>query len=225
MNDFVKEDFTYYERSIKAFYRKIFMRRIMWSGLLLILLVILATLEKSFVLLSAILTIGSVWYIYIQMQKMNDFSNKFLEEQNKWSALFEKENYEEQISSIFESQKKYFIELKQEDQTIDINKKDSRNLPSRKSGYTLLIGANANIFDQKNEFVTAYYDIGSLKHAEIYKEQILKSTDFIAKKRRRSLIRLFVIVIGLIIAGFLLKKMFEPSSVYKVSEMVFKAVL
>ncbi|MBP2098550.1 hypothetical protein [Enterococcus rivorum] len=221
MNDFVKEDFTYYERSIKAFYRKIFMRRIMWSGLLLILLVILATSEQSFVLLTAILTIGSIWYIYIQIKKMNDFSNKILEEQNKWSTLFEKEDYEEQINPIFESQKKYFIELKQEEQTIDIRKKDSRNLPSRKSGYTLLIGENANIFDQKNEFVTAYYDIGSLKHAEIYKEQILKSTDFIAKKRRRSLIRIVLVVIVLIIAGFLLKQLFEPSSIYKVSEMFF----
>lgn len=221
MNHFVKEDFTYYERSIKAFYRKIFMKRMLGSGLLIAALVFLASFEHSFILLAVILSIGLSWNIYIQMQKMNAFSNKFLEEQNKWITFFEKADYENQMDSIFESQKKYFIEPKEAGQTIDINKKDSRNLPSRKSGYTLLIGENANIFDQKNEFITAYYDISSLKHAEIYKEQLLKATDFIAQKRRRTQMRMVFFIIGLVIVGFVLKTIFEPSPAFKVSNSIF----
>lgn len=209
MGDFVKEDLVYYERSIKEFYRKIFMRKMIFCGVIALVVAGAAFfLDIAFSVVGILIIIGLIAIIFNQLKKMKLSEEIFQQEMEKWTRVFQVEE-PENIEQILESDTHYFIEYTNQDLTVSVRKRDSRNLPSRKRGYSILIGENANKLDTKNEFVLVYYDIGKVKHAAAYKEKLVKATNFVAKKQQRMLIKSVLIVIGLLAAWFVIKTMYE----------------
>ncbi|OJG74201.1 hypothetical protein RV12_GL002839 [Enterococcus quebecensis] len=109
---------------------------------------------------------------------------------------------EQQIQE--DNQAYYFLDSQGE--LVKLNKKNIRNFPSKIRQYTLLVGFNFETdkvrFEQPLHFY--YYDITQITHSENYKKEVLKNTNFIAKRKKRRIKTIILSLIGLALVGTIL---------------------
>lgn len=101
---------------------------------------------------------------------------------------------------IQEDDQAYYF-LNEQESLVKLKKKNARNFPSKIRQYTLLVGfteeleLDEKILEQPLHFF--YYDITQIKHSENYKKEMIKNTDFIAKRNKRrikSAIMMFIVI-------------------------------
>lgn len=155
---FVKDDFTYYERSIQLMYRRYYKRRLLAlgvsSGIILLYLLVMKEAILLNCLLLAILMSGFVFMAY-RLQQFKGVYEGFL-----------KDNRDPVIFQVTEEE--YSFVAKSGEKTYRLTKNGLRNFPSKNQQYTLMAGFAKNFFT-KEPLILVYYDLLDLKYEEKFR--------------------------------------------------------
>lgn len=199
----IEHDLEYYQSGIRQLYLKTYQKY-----LLILLAVMLGTAigigaTESIVrwLLIAVFLIeaGIVVYLfrYLRAETFEAYFQQIKEQlPNEFHKMASIEIQEDDQAYYFSDDQALFVKLK---------KKNTRNFPSKIRQYTLLVGftdeINKNGLEQPLQFF--YYDITQIKHSANYKKEILKNTNFIAKRKRRRIKTTVLTLILLAVLGTL----------------------
>ncbi|OTN89921.1 hypothetical protein A5819_002419 [Enterococcus sp. 7E2_DIV0204] len=199
----IEHDLEYYQSGIRQLYLKTYQKY-----LLILLAVMLGTAigigaTESIVrwLLIAVFLIeaGIVVYLfrYLRAETFEAYFQQIKEQlPNEFQKMTSIEIQEDDQAYYFSDDQALFVKLK---------KKNTRNFPSKIRQYTLLVGftgeINKNGLEQPLQFF--YYDITQIKHSANYKKEILKNTNFIAKRKKRRIKTTILTLILLVVLGTL----------------------
>ncbi|MTD41645.1 hypothetical protein GIX45_24070 [Erwinia sp. CPCC 100877] len=183
----ITADLTYYQSGIHQLYLRSYQRYAL-AMLALMLLTGLSIgaatlLLRMILIILFLLEVGALFYIvrFMRGEAFEAYYQKVIQ------ALPEKFQRMQKIEPQEDQQAYYFIEA--EELFIKIGKKNARNFPSKIRQYTLLVGFSNDFgkeqLEQPLQFF--YYDITQLKHADSYKKEMLKSTNFAAKRTKRKI--------------------------------------
>ena len=155
-----ERDLDYYKNTIKKMYQHYFWKRIILVSLAFLLLSIsTVTFSKGRVFNILLLGVLFVFILYL-FKSMNNFQEVL--------DVFLKENTPNLvIKKMQESEYTYNI-IMENAQTIGVNKKDVRNLPSNDKKYTLMVGFTKGFF-VKNPCNINYYDILEITYEEKFR--------------------------------------------------------
>lgn len=156
--DFAKSDFDYYERTIRIMYQNYYWKRIVISGIAGSIILIYSAIFQDHLLLNGLLLLaiaGLSMYLFFQKQKFPEVYQAFLAENQP----------EVQIHQIQEAEYSYNVLA---DETIQINKKGVRNLPSNNRQYTMMVGFSKDIFSRE-PLQIIYYDMLELTYEEKFR--------------------------------------------------------
>lgn len=201
MSEIVKHDLEYYQQGIRQLYIKKFQLYIM--GLITITLLTVMGISASsslikglFILVFSIEIVGLL-YLFRFLREVS-FDAYFQTIPNQLIQAFP----EMEAGQMQEDNQAYYF-LDSQGEWVKLKKKNSRNFPSMFRQYTLLVGfdfeTNNVSFEQPLHYY--YYDITRITHADNYKKERLKNTNFIAKRRKRRIKTIFLIVIGIALAA------------------------
>lgn len=200
----IEHDLEYYHSGIKQLYMRSYQMYLF--SLLAIMMVTIVGIGLADMIIKVLLVIvfllelAAVFYIlrYIRGEAFDRYFQKIKEQlPKKFQKMQTIETQEDDKAYYFLDDQELFVKL---------NKKNTRNFPSQISQYTLLVGfapeLNKDMLEQPLEFF--YYDITQIKHSENYKKEILKNTNFLAKRKKRRVQSAIVTAIFLLLLGIVL---------------------
>jgi flagellar basal body-associated protein FliL len=214
----IEQDLTYYQSGIRQLYMKSYQRYILLILALMVLTGI--AIGAADILLRMILVVlflfeaGGLVYV-LRLTRKESFETYFQQVLQKLPQQFDKmKNIEPQE----DPQAYYFVEG--QELFVKLAKKNTRNFPSKIRQYTLLVGFTNDFgmeqLAQPLQFF--YYDITRIKHADGYKKERLKNTDFTAKRNKRRIKSGIITLIVLALLGTVLysytKSYFEEEDQY-----------
>lgn len=158
--DTAEKDFDYYKDTMKKMYQSYFWKRIIIILLVFLLLFISTMTISEGRTVNILLLFGLFILILYLFKSMNNFQ-EILESSLKMNRP--KLN----VKKIQESEYTYNI-ITEGLQTVNINKKGVRNLPSNDKKYTLMVGFTKGFFSN-NPFNIIYYDILEITYEEKFR--------------------------------------------------------
>ncbi|WP_430601939.1 hypothetical protein IGJ02_002101 [Enterococcus sp. DIV0724b] len=199
----VEHDLEYYQSGIRQLYMKHYQKYLFIILAILLVTVVGIGLSESLVkwLLIVLFLIEAGLVVYLlRYLKAEAFENYFQRIKAQLPGDFHKM---ESIEIQEDDQAYYFLD----DQAlyVKLKKKNTRNFPSKIRQYTLLVGFTDELDEQMLESPLQffYYDITQIKHSANYKKEMLKNTNFIAKrKKRRIKSAIFTILILALVGTF-----------------------
>ncbi|MFD2305201.1 hypothetical protein [Enterococcus termitis] len=201
LNEKINHDLDYYKSGIKQLYQRSY--QMYMFGVIAVLLLTVTGIGVSTAMIRGLLLlvfIGEVAVLVylLRFLKEDAFEAYFKEVPEKLTAAFPAM----QESAPQEDNQAYYF-LDSQGELIKLNKKNIRNFPSKISQFTLLVGFNYDTdkvrFEQPLHFY--YYDITSITHSDSYKKEVLKHTNFMAKRRKRRIRTLIFTLLGIALAG------------------------
>lgn len=199
----VEHDLEYYQSGIRQLYMKHYQKYLFIILAILLVTVVGIGLSESLVrwllIVLFLIEVGLVVYL-LRYLKAEAFENYFQRIKAQLPGDFHKM---ESIEIQEDDQAYYFLD----DQAlyVKLKKKNTRNFPSKIRQYTLLVGFTDELDEQMLESPLQffYYDITQIKHSANYKKEMLKNTNFIAKrKKRRIKSAIFTILILALVGTF-----------------------
>ena len=156
--NFAASDFDYYERTIKVMYQNYYWKRLMVSGIALVIIIAYSSIfqDNLFlnILLMGILACAMV-YLFLEKQKFSEVYQAFLAE-NQPEVQIHKIQEEEYSYNVIDAEK------------VRINKKGVRNLPSNNKQYTMMVGFSKAFFSRE-PLQIVYYDMLDLTYEEKFR--------------------------------------------------------
>ena len=147
--NFAASDFDYYERTIKVMYQNYYWKRLMVSGIALVIIIAYSSIfqDNLFlnILLMGILACAMV-YLFLEKQKFSEVYQAFLAE-NQPEVQIHKIQEEEYSYNVIDAEK------------VRINKKGVRNLPSNNKQYTMMVGFSKAFFSREPLQIVYYDDL------------------------------------------------------------------
>lgn len=197
----IAHDLAYYQSGIRQLYMRSY-QTYLFALLAVMMLTVVgigvsAVVIRGILILLFLLEIAGVIYLlrYLQVDRFEDY---FQQVKNQLPKEFQKV----QTIEIQEDDQAYYF-LDNQDLFVKLNKKNTRNFPSKIRQYTLLVGfapeVSKDMFEQPLHFY--YYDITQIKHSANYKKELLKNSNFIAKRRKRRIQSMIVTIIFLFLIG------------------------
>lgn len=157
--NFAASDFEYYERTIKIMYQNYYWRRIVISGIALLIIIAYSGIFQENLFLNILLMVliaGVGVYLFLEKQKFPEVYQAFLEENQP----------EVQIHKIQEEE--YSYNVVDDDEKVRINKNGVRNLPSNNKQYTMMVGFSKAFFSRE-PLQIVYYDMLDLTYEESFR--------------------------------------------------------
>ncbi|HCM84948.1 MULTISPECIES: hypothetical protein [Enterococcus] len=157
--NFAASDFEYYERTIKIMYQNYYWRRIVISGIALLIIIAYSGIFQENLFLNILLMVliaGVGVYLFLEKQKFPEVYQAFLEENQP----------EVQIHKIQEEE--YSYNVIDDDEKVRINKNGVRNLPSNNKQYTMMVGFSKAFFSRE-PLQIVYYDMLDLTYEESFR--------------------------------------------------------
>lgn len=197
----IHRDLDYYKSGIRQLYQRSYQLYIF--GLIAVMLLTVTGIGVSTAILRGILVLifisEVVGLLYLlRFLKEASFESYFKEIPEKLIEAFPVM----QESAPQEDNQAYYF-LGSQGELIKLNKKNIRNFPSVIKQYTLLVGFNYETdkvrFEQPLHFY--YYDITAITHSDSYKKEVLKNTNFLAKRRKRRIRTILLTLIGIVLAS------------------------
>ncbi|MBO0438854.1 hypothetical protein [Candidatus Enterococcus ikei] len=203
-NKNIEHDLVYYKSGIRQLYVKSYQMYIMGLIALMLLTVtgigVSTSLIRMLLVLVFIVEIAGLLYLlrFLQEATFEAYFQTILAKLPEAFPAMEEGNPQE------DDQAYYFLDAQGE--MVKLNKRNIRNFPSTMRQFTLLVGFNFETdrvrFEQPLHFY--YYDITRITHSENYKKDLLKSTNFIAKRRKRRIKSLIITLIIFALLGTVL---------------------
>lgn len=156
--DFVKNDFEYYERTIKIMYNKYYNKRLILAVVALVVIVAYTAIMQTTIVVNVILIailVALIIYLTTQRQKFAEVYAAALA-QNTPTAKIEKLQEDEYSYRVLDTD------------NLRINKNGVRNLPSSNKKYTLMAGFS-KVFFSKQPLHVLYYDMLDITYEEKYR--------------------------------------------------------
>lgn len=158
--DFAKQDFEYYQRTMRIMYQKYFNKRMILTGVALVIIAGYSWFVKDHLLINGLLAVVLAFIlIYLGLQRQK-FPEIF---QEKLAA----NTPQAQIDQVEEDEYSYNI-YRQQEKIARINKQGVRNLPSANKQYTLMVGFDKKLFSQQ-PLQIIYYDMLELTYEEKFR--------------------------------------------------------
>lgn len=157
--NFAASDFEYYERTIKIMYQNYYWKRIVISGIALLIIIAYSGIFQENLFLNILLMVliaGVGVYLFLEKQKFPEVYQAFLEENQP----------EVQIHKIQEEE--YSYNVVDDDEKVRINKNAVRNLPSNNKQYTMMVGFSKAFFSRE-PLQIVYYDMLDLTYEESFR--------------------------------------------------------
>lgn len=197
----IEHDLEYYQSGIKQLYTKHYQKYLFFLLATMLITVVGIGLSESIVrwLLVALFLSESGLVVYLlRYLRAEAFETYFQRIKAQLPSDFQKmeklEIQEDDQSYYFLGEQELFVKLK---------KRNTRNFPSKIRQYTLLVGFTDEIdrtmLEEPLQFF--YYDITQIKHSANYKKEILKNTNFIAKRKKRRIRSAILTIFLLLIVG------------------------
>ncbi|MEI5995204.1 hypothetical protein [Candidatus Enterococcus mansonii] len=200
-NEKIKHDLDYYKSGIKQLYVRSYQLYMM--GLIAIMLLTalgiggVASFLRILLIVLFIIEIAGLIYL-LRFLKEETFEEYF---QTIYPKLAE--TFPAMIEGKPQEDNQAYYFLDSQSELIKLNKRNIRNFPSTMRQFTLLVGFNFEMdFEQPLHFY--YYDITNITHSESYKKELLKSTNFLIKRRNRRLKNMIVMLIGIVFVSIIL---------------------
>ncbi|MHC5229960.1 hypothetical protein ACYSNW_16980 [Enterococcus sp. LJL99] len=198
----ILNDLAYYQSGIKQLYAKYYQKYF-----IVLVVIILATITAiasytSFGRLLAglllLVEIASLVYL-LRLMSAETFHHFFEQTTEKLPVAFS----DMEKMTIQEDDQAYYFSVN--DSLVKLNKKNTRNFPSKIPQYTLLVGFSNDIDKEtlKKPLYFFYYDITRISYSENYKKELVKNTNFLAKRTRRR-VKSFLYSLVILIILFLL---------------------
>lgn len=181
----IEHDLEYYQSGIRQLYMRHYQKYIVVLLAIMLITVVGIGLSESFFrwILVLLFFAEAVLVVYLlRYLRAEVFEAYFQRIKGQLPDEFQKmesiEIQEDDQSYYFSDEQELFVKLR---------KRNTRNFPSKIRQYTLLVGftdeLDKSIVEQPLQFF--YYDITQIKHSENYKKEMLKNTNFIAKRNKR----------------------------------------
>ncbi|EOH98896.1 hypothetical protein UAY_02165 [Enterococcus moraviensis ATCC BAA-383] len=197
----IKHDLDYYQPGIRQLYLKYYQKYLILLLAGMMLTVSGIGLSESFLrwllVLLFLIEVGSVIYLlrYIRGEAFDVYFQQIKKQlPNEFQEIKSLDVQEDDQAYYFIGEQELFVKLK---------KKNTRNFPSKIRQYTLLVGSsddvNKKMLEEPLQFF--YYDITQIKYSSNYKKELLKNTDFIAKRNKRRLKSVLILILFLTVVG------------------------
>lgn len=195
----ILHDLDYYQSGIKQLYSKYYQKYMIF---LIITMIITITALVSCTslgrLLAGLLLLAEAAGVIYLLQLMNTdvFNDYFSQVRENLPETF---SHMQKMTIQEDDQAYYFL---MDDSIVKLNKKNTRNFPSKMPQYTLLVGYASEVDKEslKKPLHFFYYDITRITYSENYKKELVKTTDFLAKRTKRRLKSLFYfLIVGIIL--------------------------
>ncbi|EOL43575.1 hypothetical protein [Enterococcus caccae] len=197
----IEHDLEYYQSGVKQLYLKTYQKYLMFLLVIMLGTAIGIGAVSSFIrwllVLAIFIEAGIVIYLfrYLRTETFEVYFQQIKEQlPNEFQKMSLIEIQEDEQAYYFSDNQELFVKLK---------KKNSRNFPSKIRQYTLLVGftdeIDKNKLEQPLQFF--YYDITQIKHSANYKKEILKNTNFVAKRKKRRINTAILTFILLVLVG------------------------
>lgn len=201
----IEHDLAYYQSGIKQLYMKNYQKYFFVLFAVMLGTSIGLGLSESIVrwlLVGLFLIEAGLGFYILRFLRAEAFEAYFQQIKVQLPAEFHKMEAVE----IQEDDQAYYF-LNEQESLVKLKKKNARNFPSKIRQYTLLVGfteeleLDEKILEQPLHFF--YYDITQIKHSENYKKEMIKNTDFIAKRNKRRIKSALMMFIVIAIIGVL----------------------
>lgn len=180
----ILNDLEYYQSGIKQLYKKYYQKYF-----IVLIIIMLATVMAivSFTSLGKLLSgllflvdLAGIVYI-LRLMNTETFHHFFNQTKDKLPIAFS----DMEKMTIQEDDETYYFTIN--DSFVKLNKKNTRNFPSKIPQYTLLVGFSTEIDKEALEkpLYFFYYDITRISYSENYKKELVKNTNFLAKRTKR----------------------------------------
>lgn len=197
----ILHDLEYYQSGIKQLYTKYYQK---YFIILVVIMLATITAITSFTsfgrLLAGLLLLAEIAGLVYLLRLMNTETFHYFFDQTKEKLPITFSEMEKM--TIQEDDQAYCFAIN--DSVVKLNKKNTRNFPSKIPQYTLLVGFSNEIDKETLEkpLYFFYYDITRISYSENYKKELVKNTNFLAKrtkKRIKSFLYSLVILIILLL--------------------------
>lgn len=200
----IEHDLEYYQSGIRQLYMRSY--QVYLFSLLAFMMVTIVGIGLAGIIIKVLLGVAfllelaGVFYLlrYIRGEAFDVYFQKIKSELP--------EGFQKMQSIETQEDDKAYYFLDDQELFVKLNKKNTRNFPSKIRQYTLLVGftpeLSKDMLEQPLEFF--YYDITQIKHSENYKKEILKNTNFLAKRRKRRIQSAILTAVFLLLLGVVL---------------------